>query len=129
MQVELIDSFKHLPDELIHYIVNYTDVIVYRHGKYLNRFNKQDERYNMLCQMPRPIKIARNNYLLNLCERKNKCNIMYSLGYCIQSDIKLYVYVIERGMDGFDKYKITKSYNEYIFDANNKWSSLVHYSM
>jgi hypothetical protein len=129
MQLELIDKFKTLPDELIHYIVNYTDVVVYRHGKYMNRIDVDDERYALLCQIPRPIKIARNNYMLNLGKRKNNSCTYYSLGYCIQSNIRLYVYVIETGLDGFDKYTITKSYNEYIFDANNRWSSLVYYSM
>ncbi len=129
MKTELIEKFKTLPDELIHHIINYTDVLVFRHGKYINRLNKKDKRYNILLQIPRPIKITRNNYLLNLGKRKNEPNTFYSLGYCIQTYIKLYVYVIEQGLDGFDKYTITKSYKEYIFDSNNKWSELVHYSM
>jgi hypothetical protein len=38
--MELIEKFKNLPDELIHMIINYTDVVVYRHGKYINRIKK-----------------------------------------------------------------------------------------
>lgn len=39
--MELIEKFKYLPDEIIHTIINYTDVIVNRHGKYINRIKKQ----------------------------------------------------------------------------------------
>jgi hypothetical protein len=129
MQLELIDKFKTLPDELIHYIINYTDVVVYRHGKYMNRINVDDERYKILCQISRPIKLTPNNYALKIGARKNNNNTYYCLRYCIESDIRLSVYVIEKGLDGFDKYTIIKSYNEYIFDANNRWSTLVQYSM
>ena len=38
--MELIENFRNLPDEIIHIIINYTDVIVYRYGKYINRLKK-----------------------------------------------------------------------------------------
>jgi len=64
--MELIEKFKNLPDEIIHIIVNYTDVVVYRHGKYINRFTKNDNRYTLLNKIPRPIFIGRRKVLLRL---------------------------------------------------------------
>ena len=129
MQVELIDKFKSLPDELIHYIVNYTDVVTYRHGKYINRINKEDERYKILLSISKPIKLTPNNYLLNIGTRKDITNIKYSLVYYINSDIILDLRVLEEGVDGFDKYTITKSYARYIFDSNSKWHKIIYYTM
>ena len=37
-------DFSQLPIELINIIINYTDVVVYRNGKYLNRIQKNDKR-------------------------------------------------------------------------------------
>ena len=129
MQLELIDKFKTLPDELIHYIINYTDVIVYRHGKYINRLNDNDKRYEILMSISKPIKLTYNNYLLKLGTRKNKNNITYSLMYSINLDIILDLHIFEEDVDGFDKYTITKSFTRYIFDPNSKWHKIVYYTM
>ncbi len=129
MQVELIDKFKTLPDEIIHYIVNYTDVVAYRHGRYMNRLHKKDERYKILMSISKPIKLTPNNYLLNLGTRKNKNNIKYSLLYSIKLDIILDLHIFEEDVDGFDKYTITKSYTRYIFDSNSKWHKIIYYNM
>ena len=40
-------DFSQLPIELINIIINYTDVVVYRNGKYLNRIQKNDKRYGL----------------------------------------------------------------------------------
>lgn len=129
MHLELIDKFKTLPDELIHNIVNYTDVIVYRHGKYINRLHYNDERYKILMSIPKPIKQTHNNYLLKLGTRNNRNNIKYYLLYSINLDIILDVHVFEQDIDGFDKYTITKSCTRYIFDSNSKWHKIINYTM
>jgi len=48
MNIQLLEKFKYLPDVLIQKIINYTDIVSYRHGKYINRINKNDNRYNLL---------------------------------------------------------------------------------
>jgi hypothetical protein len=59
----LLSIYKYLPTVLIHKIIHYTDVIVYRHGKYINRIDKNDERYRVLQPIPKPIKVYKNNIL------------------------------------------------------------------
>lgn len=44
MSSDLIKKFMYLPDVLIHKILNYTNIVVYRNGKYINRINKLDKR-------------------------------------------------------------------------------------
>ena len=125
--MELIEKFKNLPDEIIHIIVNYTDVVVYRHGKYINRFTKNDNRYTLLNKIPRPIFIGRRKVLLRL----TNCNL---IGYFIEYDIhdnisKMNIRFFHREIDGFDKYFDIRTNDTYIFDANNKWSKQIHYVM
>ena len=63
--MELLDNFKYLPNEIKHIIINYTDVIVYRHGKYINRIKKNDNRFNLCKKIPRPI-LTNYNILIRL---------------------------------------------------------------
>jgi len=41
-----------LPLELVHRILEYDGRIKYRHGKYMNQIDPDDDRYKMLKQMP-----------------------------------------------------------------------------
>jgi hypothetical protein len=129
MQIELIDKFKNLPDELIHYIVNYTDVVVYRHGKYMNRLHKQDERYKMLTTIPTPIRIGLCRFLLRLVNKKEENKPGYFIEYIIGFSIKANIKFVTYEKDGFDKYLETKTFVQYVFDANNNWSQTIYYSM
>lgn len=127
MSNELIEKFKYLPDELIHIIINYTDVIVYRHGKYINRLNKTDNRYNLVYSVPRPIFIGSYKILLRLTDIDYKG---YFISYDIsEKNIKVNIRFFNRELDGFDKYYEIKSNDSYLFDANNKWSKIIDYSM
>ena len=60
----LIDKFKNLPVVIVHKIFGYTDIIVYRNGKYMNRTKKNDSKYSILYRIPRPIKVGPNKVLL-----------------------------------------------------------------
>ena len=51
-------DFSKLPIELINIIINYTDIVVYRHGKYLNRIKKDDERYRIIETINKPISVG-----------------------------------------------------------------------
>jgi len=127
MSNELIEKFKYLPDELIHIIINYTNVLVYRHGSYINRLNKSDNRYNLIYNIPRPIKVGSYKVLLRLTDVDYK-------GYFIMYDMsdnltKVNIRFFNREIDGFDKYYEIKSNNSYLFDANNKWCKIINYLM
>jgi hypothetical protein len=100
MQIELIDRFKFLPDVLIHNIINYTDVVVYRHGKYINRLNKNDIRYklteNILLYFYQviynpnlPIRIGKSRILLRLLYRNRE---EYFLEYIFRNNSYIYIY-------------------------------------
>ena len=125
--MELIDKFKDLPDELIHIIINYTDVIVNRHGKYINRIKKNDYRYHLLSSVPRPIYIGQHRVKIRLMSRKL---IGYFIEYNTQKKLtEMNVRFFYREIDGFDKYFDIKSNDTYIFDMNNKWSKIIQYIM
>ena len=117
MYIQLLEKFKYLPDELIQKIINYTDIVSYRHGKYINRINKNDNRYNLLKKITRPIFIGRNKILLRLI---NYDMVGYFIEYEFKNDIiVLNVRVFYRELDGYDKYFTIKSNETYIFDINN----------
>jgi hypothetical protein len=129
MQAELIDKFKHLPDELIHYIVNYTDVVVYRHGKYMNRLHKADNRYKILTDIPKPIRLGFCRVLLRLVNKKEENRPGYYIEYIIGFSIKVNIKFVTCEKDGFDRYLEAKSFAQYVFDANSNWSQIIYYSM
>jgi hypothetical protein len=129
MQIELIDKFKFLPDELIHKIINYTDVVVYRHGKYINRLNKNDGRYKLLMNIPMPIKIGSHRILLKLLNEKQTNKPGYLIEYVFGFYIKINIKFVTCEKDGFDKFLEAKSFTQYVFDADSNWSRIIHYSM
>jgi len=53
-----------LPIEIINKIINYTDVVVFRHGKYIDRINKNDERYKIINNKKNPIWIGKNKWMI-----------------------------------------------------------------
>ena len=125
MEMKLLDKFRFLPDELIHIIINYTDVVVYRHGKYINRLNKNDKRYNLVNNIPLPILTDRYKILLRL--ENTNCK-----GYFITYDkcenlvtVNIKFFYIQK--DGFDKYYDIKKNTTYLFDSSNKWRKIVDY--
>jgi hypothetical protein len=99
-----------LPNELVGIIMNYTNVITYRHGVYINRIKKDDVRYEMLKQIKKP------NILPNY-------KIIYITNFIIKYDftnslIKLKIYKVN-----------TKNSQNYILDKNNKYCKLNEYEM
>lgn len=125
--MELIEKFKNLPDDIINIIINYTDVVVYRHGKYINRIKKKDCRYILLKNIPRPIFVGGYKILLRLM---NYNLIGYFIEYNTQKNlIEMNIRFFHREIDGFDKYFDIKSNETYIFDINNRWSKIINYLM
>lgn len=126
MNEQLIEKFKFLPDELKHLIINYTDVVVYRHGKYINRLNKDDIKYKILEKIPQPIRIGQSRFLIKLLNTNREG---YFLEYIISMYIKINIKFVSYQVDGFDRYLETKSFFQFIFDINNNWSQIIYYSM
>jgi hypothetical protein len=125
MEIQLLDKFSTLPDELISTIINYTDVIVYRHGKYINRLNKHDNRYYLINKISIPILTDRYKVLLRLEDMNCKG---YFLNYDTSSPrltVNIKFFYIEK--DGFDKYYDIKRNTTYLFDSTNKWRKIVDY--
>jgi len=122
MTIDLLNSYKYLPDTLIHKIINYTDILVYRNGKYINRLNKKDERYRLLQIIPKPIKVYKNNILhkiiLKLLNTKIQGCPGYLIEYIFDLNLKMNVKYISREMDGFDMYISIKTFSGYMYISN-----------
>ena len=125
--MDLLNVYKYLPETIIHKIINYTDVIVYRHGKYINRLNKTHEKYRIIKTIPKPMKVIKNNILhkimLKLLDTKREGCPGYIIEYIFEPTILMNVKYIRRWMDGFDRYISINSFSEYIF-ISNKWVEL-----
>jgi hypothetical protein len=125
MDFKLIDKFKTLHDEIIHIIINYTGVITYRNGKFMNRLKKDDSRFVLLQKIRIPILIGSKEVLLQLINNRMSG---YFIKYIIENSfIKVNVRFFHIEIDGFDKYFDIKSNDTYIFDTNNNWTKLVNY--
>jgi hypothetical protein len=125
--MDLIDKFKSLPEVLIHKITDYADIIVYRNGKYMNRINKNDLRYDLLKKISRPIYVGKHYILLRLMGPDLS-------GYFLEYDtrsifIKVNVRFFYRIITRFEKYFDYKSNDTYIFTINNQWYKLISYPM
>jgi hypothetical protein len=80
-----MELFSKLPDVLLQQIINYTDIIVYRHGKYINRLPKDDVRYILLSKIPKPLKLGYRLILLKLINYKSDNQIGYFIMYKFES--------------------------------------------
>ena len=113
--MELIEKFKHLPNKIIRNIINYTNVVVYRTGKYIDRLKKNHERELLLKRIPRPIYVVdEHKALLRLM---NYDLIGYFIKYDTRSNYNtVNIRLFYRENDGIDRY----------FDWNGH--NLIYYS-
>ena len=124
--MNLIEKFKYLPNDITQIIVNYTDIIVFRNGKYIDRINKNDKRYKLINKINRPISIGPYKVIIKMMDN--------SKGYIIEYDFrnnlkKAAVKFIYKDWDGYDSYYSVKTYINCIFNANNIWSKTINYCM
>jgi len=129
MDLTLLYNFRFLPDVLIHKIINYTNVLSYRHGKYIDKISKDDKRYKLLGKIPRPIKVGPDKVLLKLLDYSLHEPHGYFIEYIYDDYIKATIKFVIRTTDGFDRIFITKSNTKVLHDLNNKWSKIIDYSM
>jgi len=111
-----MEIFAKLPDVLINKILDYSDLIVYRNGKYLNRILKTDRRYKTLSKIPRPIETKPNEYSLKLINRKKYEPRGYILNYIFSKKyIHIKIRFVTVNFDGYDDYFVFKSSAKCIF--------------
>jgi hypothetical protein len=118
-----------LPIELVNKIINYTDVVAFRNGKYIDRIPKTDERYEKLNKIPKPMKVGPDKVLLRLIDYSYEEPRGYLIEYLYTNYIKTTSKFVKRIIDGFDRMYIEKSCIKYIYDVNGNWSKIVYYSM
>lgn len=126
--MELLDNFRYLPKEIINTIINYTDKIVYRHGKYIDRLQKNDDRYNLIKQIPRPIYIGPHKIILRLMNNINHFGYLMEYYICVYLT-RVNIRFCKKEMNGISTYIETKSNDTYILDINNRWFRIFNYSM
>ena len=114
----LIENFKFLPDVLINKIINYTDVVTFRNGKYIDKISKDDERYKLLKTIPRPIKVGNKKVLLKLMNYSIYEPHGYFIEYIFDNYIKITIKFMVRTIDGFDRLFVEKSNLKLIYDVN-----------
>ena len=124
-----MNIYSQLPDELIHKIINYTNVITYRYGKYINKISKNDKRYKLLDKIPRPIKVGNKKVLLKLMNYSNYEPHGYFIEYIFDNYIKITIKFMVRTTDGFESLFVEKSNVKLVHDINNNLSVIVNYSM
>jgi hypothetical protein len=90
--IDIMEIFAKLPLDVVNKIINYTDVIVFRHGKYLNRINKEkDNRYKLLACILRPTNMQMashtiEKFILKLINYKKRKPKGYMLIYSISKN-------------------------------------------
>jgi hypothetical protein len=121
--MELLEEFRYLPNKIINNIISYTDTIVYRNGKYIDRLKKNHERERVLKRIPRPIYVGKHTALLRLMNYE-------LIGYFIKYDTRpnyntVNIRLFYRENDGIDRYFDIKTNHTYAFDANNRWTQIM----
>ena len=124
-----MNIYSQLPDVLINKIINYTNVITYRDGKYIDKISKNDERYKLLEKISRPIKVGNKKVLLKLMNYSNYEPYGYFIEYIFEDYIKITIKFVVRTTDGYDRIFVEKSNVKVIHDINNNLSKIVNYSM
>lgn len=122
-------DFSKLPDELIHIIINYTDVIVYRHGKYLNRIAKDDNRYNIIKKRRLPIWFGPNHWMFyfRFYDNFDKRGLAMDHKYNPNNN---HHYLSKREMIKHDDGSIrVEDQTDYVFDLQGRCREIVNYTM
>jgi hypothetical protein len=120
--------FRDLDINIIHYIFEFTGVICYRRGKYICKMQKEDERYQNLMKLPKPVRLFSDTYNLYLISKTT--SVGYILNYKIDSVnnvIRLYVRFNRASNNYFQDN--SKSIEWYIIPKTySKWRRVISYN-
>jgi hypothetical protein len=121
-----MNIYSQLPHVLINKIINYTNVITYRDGKYIDKISKNDERYKLLEKISRPIKVGNKKVLLKLINYSNYEPRGYFIEYIFDNNIKVTIKFMVITIDGFDRITLEKSNIKLVYDLHNNFSLIVN---
>jgi hypothetical protein len=122
-------DFSKLPDKLIHIIFDYANIVVFRYGKYMDRFNKLDYRYNIISNIPKPIWIGNHRYMIKHVI-KNLIETKYLLYINIYNTNNNQYYLTRTTVIKHDDGCLeTVEQKQYIFDQQGKYYQTVNYTM
>jgi len=121
--------FNKLPCHLIHIIINYTDVLVVRNGKYMNRITNNDYRYELLEGIPRPREIFSGitDFIITINLINKKKPECYILTFGLINNANIHVLSVKFCTITEDKYEYkhnhVKTHDNYLFDIDNTWKN------
>jgi hypothetical protein len=121
--------FSKLPEEIIHKIINYTNVVTYRYGKYIDKIHQKDKRYILLDEIERPVKISNSKIVLKLINYLYSEPHGYYIEYTFGNLIKINIKFVRLELYYFDKILAIKSNGKFITDINGNLSKVIDYSM
>lgn len=122
-------DFSQLPVEIINIIINYTDIIVFRHGKYLNRISNDDKRYEIIKKRHLPIWFGPNRwtFYFKFYDNIDKRGLAMEHKYEPNNN---HHYLTKREFIKYDDGSIsTKTQAIYIFDLKGECREIINYSM
>lgn len=117
MSYKALSIFSKLPKDVINICISYTGKVNYRFGKYINRIDKNDKRYEIIKKIQTNKKCFQYNDMYRIFINLNH----FSLQYVLNMRINRIRYT-------FINNKI-KYYKYYILDENNIWRNTVIYLM
>jgi hypothetical protein len=120
-------DYSTLPIEVINKIINYTDVIVFRNGKYIDRLKKDDSRYDIIKKRKLPIWIGTNRFVFYF----KFFNGFKTRGFAIEHDYNIRTnqhLLYKRELIKLDNGSIQdESQTNYIIDSNGVCRINVYY--
>lgn len=113
-----------LPIEIVNKIINYTNVVSFRTGKYIDRISKTDVRYEMLAKIVKPVKLGKR-VLINLINYANNEPRGYFIEYIFDKWTKVNINYVS-----INKYNEIISHSSFISmrDANGICRKYVRYA-
>lgn len=122
-------DFSLLPKEVINIIINYTDVVVYRHGKYLNRISKDDIRYKFIKKIKQPIWFSKNRWTFYFNFNNSNEKRSFAMDHTIDPNSNRH-FLCKREMKKYNDGSIrTYKQTNYIYDLEGKCRETVNYVM
>jgi hypothetical protein len=122
-------DFSKLPIELINIIINYTDVVVYRNGKYLNRIQKNDKRYDVVKQRQLPVWVGPNRRIFYFRFYNNIDKRILSMEHTYNPNNKRHFLSKREIIKHDDGSLIVRDQIDYIFDLQGECREVVDYTM